>query len=75
MLLYDDGWSPQQITKALLITDQAVRDHINDYKTAKKLTFESGGSDEKLSTEQSDAVESMLGQSLRSWVRDKSSAL
>ena len=26
ILLHDDGWSPQQIAKVLLISDQAVRD-------------------------------------------------
>ena len=49
VLLYDEGWSSQQIGKALLITDQAVRNHIEDYKGSKKLTPESGGSEEKLS--------------------------
>ena len=30
VLLYDKGWSPQQIAEALLISDQAVRNHIDD---------------------------------------------
>ena len=44
VLLYDDGWSPQQIAKALFISDQAVRDHVEDYKASNKLKAESGGS-------------------------------
>lgn len=31
VLLYDRGWSPQQIAEALLISDQAVRNHIEEY--------------------------------------------
>ena len=31
VLLHDKGWSPQQIAEALLISDQAVRNHIEDY--------------------------------------------
>ena len=27
VLLYDHGWSPQQIAEALFISNQAVRDH------------------------------------------------
>jgi DNA-binding NarL/FixJ family response regulator len=57
VLLYDRGWSPQQIAEALLITDQAVRNHIEDYKSSKKLHLESGGSDEKLSKNQSEKLE------------------
>jgi transposase len=60
VLLYDEGWSSQQIGKALLITDQAVRNHIEDYKGSKKLTPESGGSEEKLSKEQSLKLETHL---------------
>lgn len=48
ILLHDKGWSPQQIAEALLITDEAVRNHIAEYKSSKKLQPESGGSQEKL---------------------------
>jgi predicted transcriptional regulator len=33
-LLYDEGWTPQQIAKVLLISDQAVRNHVEDYKAS-----------------------------------------
>src|SRR5215467_14502333 len=56
VLLYDKGWSPQQIAEALFISDQAVRNHIDDYKTSSKLNPESGGSNEKLSQKQSDQL-------------------
>ncbi len=32
ILLYDEGWTPQQIAKALLISDQAVREHVQEYQ-------------------------------------------
>ncbi len=37
VLLYDKNWSPQEIAEALLISDQAVDNHIEDYKTSNKL--------------------------------------
>lgn len=49
VLLHDKGWSPQQIAEALLISDQAVRNHLNEYETTNKLKPSSGGSEEKLS--------------------------
>jgi transposase len=53
VLLADEGWASQQIAKVLLISDQAVREHVQEYKTLNKLKPESGGSEEKLSEEQS----------------------
>ena len=57
VLLHDMGWSPQQIAQALFISDQAVREHIDDYKASSKLGPESGGSEEKLPKEQSALLE------------------
>lgn len=53
VLLTDEGWTPQQIAQVLLISDQAVREHVQEYKTSNKLKPVSGGSEEKLSEEQS----------------------
>lgn len=53
VLLTNEGWTPQQIAKVLLISDQAVREHVHEYKLSKKLKPDSGGSEEKLSEEQS----------------------
>src|SRR5215468_5740156 len=52
ILLYDEGWTPQQIAKVLLISDQAVRDQVYEYRTFGKLKPENGGSEEKLSEAQ-----------------------
>jgi hypothetical protein len=60
VLLYDDGWTLQIIAKVLLISDQAVRNHIDDYRTSNKLKPESGGSEEKLSNTQSEKLEAHL---------------
>jgi transposase len=70
VLLFDRGWSPQQIAEALFISDQAVRDHIEDYKTSQKLAPDSGGSEEKLSKEQSAQLESHLRVHTYLYVKD-----
>jgi len=53
ILLYDKGWTLMQIAEALLPSDDAIRQHIKEHKESKKLKPESGGSVEKLNTEQS----------------------
>lgn len=70
VLLYDDGWTPQEIAKVLLITDEAVRNHIEDYKTSKKLQPESGGSNEKLTKQQSLQLEAHLEKHTYLYVKD-----
>ena len=70
VLLFDRGWTPQQIAEALLISDQAVRNHIEDYKTTHKLKPESGGSEEKLSNEQSTQLEAHLQAHTYLYVKD-----
>lgn len=56
ILLYDKGWTLMQIAEALLLSDDAIRQHIKDYKASQKITPESGGSTEKLTNEQSMAL-------------------
>lgn len=53
VLLYDKGWSVPNIAEALLLSEDAIRDHVSQYKESKKLKPENGGSVEKLSTKQS----------------------
>lgn len=60
VLLYDEGWAPKDIARVLLISDEAVRSHIDEYKASKKLKPESGGSAEKLSANQSQKLEAHL---------------
>jgi len=70
VLLADKGWTPQQIAEALLISDQAVRNHIEEYKATSKLRPENGGSEEKLSKEQSEQLESHLREHTYLYVKD-----
>ena len=70
VLLDDKGWSPQQIAEALLITPQAVRNHLRDYETDRKLKPTNGGSEEKLSKEQSDQLEAHLQKYTYLYVKD-----
>ena len=70
VLLHDKGWSLRQIAEALLISDEAVRNHIQDYETAKKLRPESGGSQEKLSHSQSQLLEAHLLKHTYLYVKD-----
>jgi transposase len=70
VLLYDEGWAPKDIARVLLISDEAVRNHIDEYKTSKKLKPESGGSTEKLSADQSQKLEIHLQAHTYLYVKD-----
>jgi transposase len=48
VLAYDDGYSYSEIARILLLDDETIRRHIDDYQNEKKLKPESGGSDSKL---------------------------
>lgn len=52
ILLYDKGWSITTIAEALFLSDDAIREHVLEYQSLKKLKPENGGSIEKLSSEQ-----------------------
>ena len=47
VLLYDKGWSIAAIAEALLLSEDAIREHISEYRESKKLKPESGGSAER----------------------------
>jgi transposase len=70
VLLYDEGWAPKDIARVLLISDEGVRNHIDEYKTFKKLKPESGGSTEKLSADQSLKLEVHLQTHTYLYVKD-----
>lgn len=70
VLLYDEGWSPKEIARVLLISDEAIRHQIDDYKMSKKLRPESGGSEEKLSKKQSEQLEAHLQEHTYLYVKD-----
>ncbi len=70
LILYDEGWSPKKIATVLLISDEAVRNHIEEYQTSKKLRLKSGGSTEKLSADQSQKLEAHLQVQVYLYVKD-----
>jgi len=70
VLLYDKGWSIPAIAEALLLSDDAIRNHIMEYKESKKLKPQSGGSIEKLSLEQSTLLEEHLQEHTYLYVKD-----
>jgi len=70
VLLYDEGWSIPAIAKVLLLSDDAIRNHIIEYKESRKLKPQSGGSTEKLSFEQSAQLEEHLQRHTYLYVKD-----
>jgi len=56
VLLYDKGWSYQEIAEALLLSDEAIRQHVQDYQASQKLEPENGGSISKLDNQQTIAL-------------------
>ena len=70
VILSDHGWTPKKIAEALLISEDAVRNHIQEYKNSKKLKPENGGSTEKLSDEQSESLEKHLETYTYMYVKD-----
>jgi hypothetical protein len=44
VLLYDKGWSYERIAEALLLSEEAIRNHIEEFQEQNKLTPEGGGS-------------------------------
>jgi len=70
VLLYDKGWSYQEIAEALLLSDDAIYQHVDEYKTFKKLKPEGGGSVEKLSAEQSKFLEAHLQKHTYLYIKD-----
>lgn len=56
VLLANKGWNYRQIADALLLDEDTVSTHVNEYISEKKLEIESGGSESKLSSEQTEKL-------------------
>src|ERR1700674_147074 len=52
VLLRDDGYTYEQIAQVLFLSDETIRQHIDDFIRTAKLKPENGGSDPQLNTEQ-----------------------
>src|SRR5256885_7552007 len=70
VLLFDKGWSVAAIAEALLLSEDAIREHITEYRKSKKLKPENGGSIEKLSIEQSEQLKQHLQRHTYLYVKD-----
>ncbi len=70
MLLFDKRWSVAAIAEALLLFEDAIREHINEYRESKKLKPENRGSTQKLSTEQSNELVAHLRSYTYLYVKD-----
>jgi transposase len=70
VLLYDKGWSIAAIAEALLLSEDAIREHINEYRESKKLKPANGGSVEKFSIEQSEQLRQHLQRHTYLYVKD-----
>jgi len=70
VLLFDKGWSIPAIAEALLLSDDAIRKHISEYKEFKKLKPENGGSNEKLSAQQSEQLKQHLQSHIYLYVKN-----
>lgn len=56
VLLYNAGWTYQEIANALLLNDETVRLHIHEYKESRKLKPENGGSESKLNAQETEQL-------------------
>lgn len=70
VLLFDKGWSIPVIAEALLLSEDAIRDHIAEYQDSKKLKPENGGSTQKLSVEHSSELAAHLRNHTYLYVKD-----
>lgn len=70
VLLFDKGWSIASIAEALLLSEDAIREHITDYRDSKKLKPENGGSTQKLSIEHSNQLAKHLCSYTYLYVKD-----
>ena len=60
VLLNGEGWTQKQIAQALRIRYETVQNHLNDYKSSKKLKPENGGSQSHLTSFQTSELISHL---------------
>lgn len=70
VLAYDDGYSYSEIARILLLDDETIRRHIEDYFSKKKLSPESGGSESLLSDKQSAQLKAHLQENTYLYVKD-----
>ena len=70
VLAYDDGYSYSEIAKILLLDDETIRRHIDEYLARKKLHTENGGSESKLNNSESRKLKIHLSEITYLYVKD-----
>ena len=60
VLAYDDGYTYSEIAKILLLEDTTVSRHVGDYLNTKKLNLASGGSESKLTEQETQELREHL---------------
>src|SRR5579871_3174548 len=56
VLAFDDGYSYSEIAKILLLDDETIRRHIDDYFSKNKIIPENGGSESNLNNDQTEKL-------------------
>lgn len=56
VLLCDSGYTYSEISRILLLDDETIRRHVEDYCTKLKIKPENGGSESKLTEEEAQAL-------------------
>lgn len=70
VLAYDEGYSYTEIARILLLDDETIRRHIEDYFSKNKLAPENGGSQSHFSQVEADALISHLQEVTYLYVKD-----
>lgn len=70
VLAYDDGYSYSEIAKILLLDDETIRRHVEEYWSEQKLTPANGGSIGKLSCAESKCLVKHLSEVTYLYVKD-----
>jgi transposase len=70
VLAYDDGYNYTEIAKILLLDDETIRRHIKDYQREQKLATMNGGSESKLTDNESRALVEHLQEVTYLYVKD-----
>jgi len=70
VLAFDDGYSYSEIAHILLLDDETIRRHVNDYLEEKKLSPSNGGSDGKLIDQETSEIVEHLREITYLYVKD-----
>lgn len=70
IVLKNDGWTYRQIAEALMLDEETVSTHVQEYLERQKLKPENGGSESSLSSEQVVALAELLEETIYTKVAD-----